>query len=191
MSKEQKIRLLKSFRKNGLEVCQIKLAREILADYPVEFSVMMILGSALAGLDRHDEAINIVSSAIEYATDNQKYEAYVTLAFVYFQKGTYDIAESWYKKAFNEYSPRPMDQVFYADCLIKSGKFIEAIDVLNDIGDPKKTKYYTLGIAYRAIEKYDRALECFQKALSVDEDYVIAKEAIEDILKAQSLDSDL
>ncbi|MGR9117147.1 MAG: tetratricopeptide repeat protein [Gammaproteobacteria bacterium] len=187
MNIDQKIQMLKSFRREGLNVCEIKLAREILANSPENFPVLMILGSALSGLERHDEAISVVGNAIQFASDNQKYEAYVTMAFVHYQKGAFDIAESWYEKAFCNRSPRPMDKVFYADCLIKKGDFLNAIDVLDAVTDSKETKFYTLGVAYRAIEEYDQALECFQKAVSIDEDYEISKEAIEDILKAKSL----
>jgi len=183
MNKDEKISELKNLWMDGFSVCSITVAREILHNYPDELSVLIVLGNALTAVDRFDDAIEVIEKAIQVATQDQTYHAFVTMAFACYEKGAFKEAENWYKKAFDQHTPRPVDQVFYSECLIKRGEYSEVIELLGKSVDANATAHYTLGVAYRAIEKYDDALECFQKAVSLDKDYEVANEAIIDILK--------
>ena len=75
--------------------------------------------------------------------------------------------------------------------MAKQGKFSEAkkyhkkaIKVASDVPDEA---YYNLGLILRAEERFEDACECFDKALELDPDYTIAKEARSDVLKVLQL----
>jgi len=190
MNKDQKIEEIKAQWFNGYSVCAVVNCKLFLEKFPDEFSILIILGNALAALDKFDEATNILERAIELAAQDQKYHALVTMGFVFYERGSFAEAVKWFEDAFNNHDPRPVDLVLYAESLIKLGKYSKAIQELKNIGEAKskqnETYYYTLGVAYRALGSYDNALSSLQKSVEINSNYEVAIEAAEDILKMKS-----
>ncbi len=185
MNKELKIKKLKQLWMEGLSLSSLALSREILKKYPDEVLILNISGNALSSLERYNEAILVLEKAIKFSTKDEMYRTLVTMAFVYFQRGSYSEAEEWYSKAFNVHNPRQIDRVLYSECLLKRGKYSIVIeDLTKFISETKiisETTYYTLGIAYRAQEEYVSALEYFRKSLHIDPDYDMALLAHKDM----------
>jgi GWxTD domain-containing protein len=84
------------------------------------------------------------------------------LAFQYAQVGDLDRAEALYEKAYGQNPAYKQKVPEYAGHLIKSGKFAEALILIEDIKvDAKLTYEYALtkGRALAGLERYDEAIE--------------------------------
>ncbi len=191
MNKDVDIKELKQLHKDEEFVCCVLKGREMLNNYFDDNLVLRILGNCYSALDQFDSAIEFGKKSIIVATDEQKYMSLVTLAFTLYLYGSYKEALILYEEAFEEYEFQLVDKVNCAECLIRIGKYNEAISLLTD---PKISKLkqrpvqlYVLGVAYRAIEKYSSALECFQKTLQLsrneNDDYELADIGTKDIVK--------
>ena len=188
MDKEVHVKELKQLSYDEHYVCCVIKAKELLHNYPDDNVILRILGNCLASLERFDDAIQIGEKAILVAKDDQKYISLVTMAFTLYQQGSYKEALNLYKKAFYNSEYRLVDKVNCAECLIKIGKYTEAIGLLTDPAiNQRPVQMYVLGVAYRAVEKYSNALECFQKTLEMsrdeNDDYELADIAAKDIIR--------
>ncbi len=185
IDEDEKAREIKRFRDDDFPACAMVLAREFLHDMPDNFFLLTTLGLALNNLERFDEAIEVIENAIQVANQDQMYRALEIMASIYHDKGAFNEAEDWYTKAFDLRTPHTIDLNYYSECLMKRSDFTGAIELLSKAENKKESEFYTLGRAYRAIEQYDDAAECFQKALSFDKEYESVDEALRDILKMQ------
>ncbi len=183
--KERRIEELLSLWLDGKSVCVIEMARDILKEYPSDFSVLNILGVALVSIDRFEDAHRVIQLSIRVAPREKQYLALSAMAFMYYQKGAYSDAVKWYKKAFAASSPRVEDLVFIGICLMKQGELSEAKlhlhKAINEEGNKAEDAYFYYGVVLRAEEKYSESLKYFKEALRIDPSYEDARDSILDI----------
>lgn len=182
---EKRVQELLSLWLEEKPVCTIELAHQILREYPLNFSVLNILGVALSSIDRFEEAHNVIKTSIRVAPKGKRYLAFTTMAFMYYQKGSYLYAEKWYEKSFAVSSPLQEDLVFISICLIKQGKLSKAKEYLltsiNKAENASEDAYYYYGVVLRANQEYISALKYFEEALRIDPSHTGANDSILDI----------
>ncbi len=111
----------------------------------------------------------------EYEKAIQERPAYPNALFnlgnIYTDLGDYNQAIIYYKRAVDYHTTFSDALVNLGMALTKKGRIREAIDYLKraiDSGENQSAAYNNLGIAYLRMEDYDKALECFEKAFSLE-----------------------
>lgn len=191
----EKIEELKELSRTGRSVCTIALAEEILQENPEHFYATVKLGIALASVQRFSDAVELLEKLEKgVSTQEQSYSVFATMGFVLYQYGKFDYAIDWYRKAFKQGNPRSIDLEFYADCLVKQGRYSDAIESLAEwnYNQEKSSFNNLLGVAYRALGQYEDALNYFRKAVDLGDEEEEAAEAVEDLLmlKKRGYDSE-
>ncbi len=163
----------------------IKLARKMLKNAPDNFEILRILGINLIHIERYNEAKKVFQRAIRSASPKKLYLVYGAMGFMYYQKGSYKKATTWYLKRLKVHKAFAIDLVFLANCYIRKGKYIKAKKHLQSAleiqdEDTAEANYY-FGVALRAEEKFREALLYFQKAIDIEPDHEEAKIAYNDI----------
>ena len=130
-----------------------------------------------------DRAAELYQESIELCPTA---EAYTFLGWTYRFQGRLNDAIAECRKAID------VDPSFgnpYNDIgayLIEQGKHEEAIPWLDQATESERYEsyhypWYNLGRAHVALEAYNRARECFTKALIIQPDYRLAEEALEKV----------
>jgi tetratricopeptide (TPR) repeat protein len=168
---------------NALELC-----RELLRNFP-DYSIGRLLeGIVLSELARYDEAEQMINEAIQGLSIEALPHGYMHLAHLHRDRGRYDEAEKWYHKAVELDPDNAGLHVFLGALLAKKGDLQQA-----EASHRKATQcsrgavdeaFLNLGLVLRAQERYQEALECFQKALEIATDDPDAKLAKSDVEKA-------
>jgi tetratricopeptide (TPR) repeat protein len=166
--------------------CHLHFTKLYTAKFPNDMFGWITLADALSGLARYNEARSALKKANFLCSKENLSIVFYQIGHLYKNKGDYPRAEKWYKQAVEE-NASTRNLIFLGACLAKQGKFKEAkkyhrkaIKVASDLPDEA---YYNLGLILRAEEKFEEALECFEKAIELDPEYKIAKEAKRDIIK--------
>ncbi len=170
--------------------CHRHYAKLYTARYPNDMFGWIALADALSSIARYGEARDALKKAEILSTKDHQHIVYHQIGHLYREKGDHSRAEQWYRKSV-EANGTTRNLIFLGACLAKQGKFSEAkkyhkkaIKVASDVPDEA---YYNLGLILRAEERFEDACECFDKALELDPDYTIAKEARSDVLKVLQL----
>lgn len=187
MEKEQKKlweKLMKSWDSYG-PACLLYHARLYIDKFPKDPAGWIILADALGSLACYKQARKALLKAMKHSTEKELEHISHQFGHLYKKQGKYRLAESWYRKAVG-IRPRTGNLVFLGACLAKQGKFEEAkqcyrqaIQVQSEIPDEA---YFNLGLILRAEENYKEAWTCFNKALELDPNYGLAKQARKDLL---------
>jgi tetratricopeptide (TPR) repeat protein len=106
------------------------------------------------------------------------------------QRGNLRAAERWYSQAA-KLKPTTLTLVFLGGVLAKQGRYRDskrchrrAIRLATHNPDEA---YLNLGLILRAERKYERAIECFERAIQLDPKYETAKIARRDIREVLKL----
>jgi len=172
----------------GEHAYALELSRELLHDFP-DFKIGRIVqGAILYELARYAEAEEILYATVEDLSAESKDHGYIQLGHLFREKGDYESAGKWYRKAI-ELDPLDAGRhIFLGLVLAKSGNLNVAEEVHRQATQCSKgaidEAYLNLGLVLRAQERYQEALECFEKALELSADYRQAANARNDVKKA-------
>jgi tetratricopeptide (TPR) repeat protein len=172
-------------------VCTLSLARAFLARWPNISEAWVILGSTLKSLARYAEARQALLKAIQFCPPKGEHIVFNNMGQLYREKGAYRIAERWFRKAVSRNPKSTPNLVMLGACLAKQGRFVEAKRwhrrAITVASDPPDEALFNLGLILRAEERHDDALECFKKALKIDPEYTLAKNAVRDLEKLKKM----
>ena len=116
---------------------------------------------------------------------------YSYLGHLYKSRGDYRRAAEWYQRAVDAAPGEARNRNFLGSVLIKAGKLSEAEECFREAvkckEGPADESYYNLGVTLCGQEKYRAALACFEKALSLDPKYKLAKRALKDMERVLSV----
>lgn len=136
------------------------------------------LAKTLIELNKIEDSLNLLKKAEKIFSLNS--ELYQVLAQVYYHKEMYFHAYEAIKKTI-KLSNDITSFEWAGKILIKMGEFENAEKYLRnslDNENPKAETYSLLGLVYLHINKNEKARECFGKALELDPENQLAKEAI-------------
>jgi len=175
---------------NDEYACRLELAKKFTRGNPKHAGGWIVLADSLWQMTRYDDAYKALLKAKKMAPDDFRHFVYHQFGHYYTDKGNLARAEIWYRKSIQE-KPLSATLIYLGGCLAKQGKFSEAIKYykksikLNT--QPPDEAFYNLGLVCRAQRKYKEATEYFKKAIKIDPDYILAKNALEDVQKALKL----
>jgi tetratricopeptide (TPR) repeat protein len=112
---------------------------------------------------------------IQSAPIDQLYQGYRNLGHLCQDQGRYDEAEEWYRKAV-ELKPEGAGRRIFLGALLAQKGDLSGAEACHRkatqcVGGCVDEAYLNLGLVLRAQERYEEALECFNKALEITSDY--------------------
>jgi tetratricopeptide (TPR) repeat protein len=166
--------------------CHLHFAKLYTSKFPNDMFGWIALSDALFGLARYPEARSALKKADILCPKENLHVVYHQIGHLYREKGDYQSAEKWYRKAI-ESKESTRNFIFLGACLAKQGKFPEAKKchqkAIKIASEKPDEAYYNLGLIMRAEEKYEEALKNFEKTLELDPHFEAAEEARQDINK--------
>ncbi len=172
----------------GSTACVRERARQYLRDYPDDGYAWYTLGSVLTDLFLYDEAVRAFRKALALFPGKPIDMVYVGLGRVYDEKGSKGPAERWYRKAVEHSRGRTGNLVFLGEFLARQGRFAEAKSIFRRAIGKKKgpweEAFLNMGLILRAEGKYEKAMECCEKALEIDPKYQSARRLLRDVAEA-------
>jgi len=171
----------------GEHAFALELSRELLQEFP-DYNIGWVLqGVVLYELARYDEAEQVLHNAIQGLPLECLHHAYIHLGHLCRERGDYDDAEKWYRKAVELDPDNAGRHIFLGMLLAKRGDFSGAEtshrNATRCSDGAVDEAYLNLGLVLRAQERYKEALACFEKALALTSDYQEAITAKADIEK--------
>jgi tetratricopeptide (TPR) repeat protein len=172
----------------GEHAYALELSREFLRDFPESNIALVIQGVILYELARYEEAEQVLRAAVLDAAPESLPHAYLHLGHLFRERGDYESAAKWYRQAAELEPDHAGRHIFLGEVLARKGDFSGAEKAHREAtkctkGDVDEA-YLNLGLVLRAQERYEEALNCFEKALKLTPDYPEALKARADIRKA-------
>jgi protein O-GlcNAc transferase len=173
-----------------LPACHFELAMEYTQKYPNDFAGWIALADVLVRFARYEDARMALRKAQKFAPVRCLSDIYVQWGHFENERNDLKKAERWYRRAV-KLKTTTRTLIFLGAILAKQGRFSEAKECHRQAvvlaTDPPDEAYYNLGSIFRAERKYEKALECFERAIRIDPEYVLAKMARKDIKEALQL----
>jgi len=165
----------------------LELCRELVRNFPDNNIGPLLHGVILSDLARYEEAEQVLKTAIQGLDLEQLQFGYHHLGHLHRDSGHYDEAEKWYRKAI-EFDPDDAGRHTFLGALLAKKGDLKAAEESHRKGTrcskgPMDEAYLNLGLVLRAQERYAEALECFKRALELDQDYKEAARAKLDMEK--------
>ena len=163
----------------------IRYGRRYLADHPEHGPAWMLVGIALVGLARYEEAEQAFSKAIERCPPGKQHWPLGAMGHLFLESGDHDQAAEWYRKAIEADPEEASFHVFLGSLRAKQGRFQEAEEEHRAAIECPKGRideaYLNLGYVLRALDRYSDAAECFREAIRLDPEYRLARRALRDV----------
>lgn len=188
-TKKQRYREIVLADDKGFNSCVIELAENYLNDFPDSQGAWLMYSFAFYRTDRFKEAKKALIRAMSLTKESDDNFSWLLcrMGRIYEDSGNFDKAIEWYKKA---QSSNPSEATFfiYQGVMLLRKEFCdEAAEIFLKATKCKKgyidEAFYNLGVALIAQRKYQRAVQCFEKALEIDPKYKEAKQQLEDVKK--------
>jgi tetratricopeptide (TPR) repeat protein len=160
----------------------ISKIREALSIEPDNPYIMTSLGVALSSVGKDEEALSMWEKALKI--DEDFVPALLCLGNHYSSKGSYGEAERIFRRILErEPDAGPDIYMKLAMCIYLQGRKEEAAQELEGISKEMESPdlYNLLGMMYKEIGKVEKARDSYEKALILDPDNLIAKEAINEL----------
>ena len=174
----------------GMPACHAELAIVYTRKYPNDFAGWIALADVLVHFARYEDARKALRKAQKLAP--AKRQSFIYVQWGHFERERNDLksAERWYRRAV-KCKTTTSTLIFLGAILAKQGRFSEAKKCHRQAvvlaTDTTEEASYNLGLMFRAERKYKEALECFDRAIRIDRDYVYAKTARKDVKEALKL----
>jgi tetratricopeptide (TPR) repeat protein len=174
--------------------CSLEISRDLLRQFP-EFEMGWLLqGILLRELARYDEAEKSLRRAVQLLPDQRLDLGYVELGHLFKARGDYENAEPNYRKSIELAPEKAGRHVYLGALLAMKGDFVAAEKAHRDgtrcaMGDIAEA-YLNLGYVLRCQERYNEALDCFNKAIEISPEYELALSAKHDMEKVLELFAD-
>ena len=151
----------------------VKLAQSYIELYPTDIGPQIYLARALVKLSRFAEAHETLDNALERAPQNWHEVINSERGHLEQRRGDYLQAEHWFARAIEIDPHRTYNHVFLAVLVYQSGDIARAEAIYRHAiatvaptqGDEFDEIYANLGGVLVAQERYDEAVECFERAL--------------------------
>ena len=170
---------------------QIELLRALVRDAPESAAGWRRLGSALSELSRFGEAMDALQRAQALAEPGRLVFVYCDTGELLRHRGDDAAAEAWFRKAIDHDADDAQGYIYLGAMLARRGRLSEAEGVHRRATQCRKgcldEAWHNLGLVLRALERYDEALECFERAMAVDPQYKDARLAKRDVAKVLRL----
>lgn len=172
----------------GLPACHAELAIEYTQKYPEDFAGWIALADVFVHFARYEDAREALRKAQKLTP--KKFQFKICVQWGHFERERNDLkrAERWYRRAV-KLKTTTRTLIFLGSILAKQGRFLEAKEchhqAVVSATDPLDEAYYNLGLIFRAERKYEKALECFERAIRIQREnvYVTAQKDIKEALK--------
>lgn len=165
----------------------LELSRVLLQKFPGWNVGLFLRGCILADLARYEEAEQTLNEAVDGLSGEHKDFGYTQLANLNRQRGNFEIAEKWYRKAIEVNPDKACRHILLGAVLAEKGDLVGAEaahrQAIRCASDDLDEAYMNLGLVLRAKERYAEALDAFDKAIQLSPDYDEAKVAKGDVEK--------
>ncbi len=147
----------------------VKLADQLVHDFPSEVEALFIRGLILNKFVSRDEASRCWQACVRHEPEYS--EPYYWLGRELFKKGEYEEAVAHLRKAVELNAPQPDVRIQLADALLSLNRAAEALPVLHEQirRAPHETAgFFYLGQAYFALDQLELAAEHYRRALDLN-----------------------
>jgi tetratricopeptide (TPR) repeat protein len=163
--------------------------RAILELDPRDANALLLMGGILANLARYAEAETALQEAHALFDDDSDYVVHREFGNLYKAWGRYELALAAYQKVAVLRPTHASGHIYSGSILARLGRFDEAAAChqrgTQCSGGCVEEAHYNLGLIFRAQERFDDALACFDQALAIDPTYEEAQVARADVLAAR------
>lgn len=151
-------------------------------------SAWVLYGRALTSIARYPEALVAMRKGVRLLPAKRRHLGCLEMGNLYRQRGSFRLAERWYRKAVEANPKTTMTLIHLGSVLAVQGRFAEAKRChrrairlgIEDVDEA----HLNLGLVLRAEGRFRQAVECFDRALAIDPRYTAAKQARADALRA-------
>jgi tetratricopeptide (TPR) repeat protein len=150
----------------------LKVIEEILTIQPTDIEYLSVKAELFLFLDRNQEALDLYLHILPLSDD--KAHTYYQLSEAAQGIGNHELAITYLLKTLrlNPNNEDAMFELYHSydvlnkldECIIQLNKFI-------DENPYSKHTWYNLGILYDRKEDYEKAIDCYEFAVAIDEDY--------------------
>src|SRR3954469_874585 len=170
---------------------QIELLKALVRDSPESAAGWRRLGRTLSELSRFDEAIDALQRAQSLAEPGRLVFVYCDTGELFRHRGDDAAAEAWFRKAIDHDADDAHGYIYLGGLLARRGRLSEAEGVYRQAIQCRKgcvdEAWHNLGLVLRALERYDEAIQCFERATSIDPQYKAARMAKRDVAEVMRL----
>ena len=170
----------------------IRYGRRYLADYPEHGPAWLVVGRALVGLARYEEAEQAFAKAIDLCPPDKRQYPFFQMGHLFRAAGDFDLAADWYRRAIAADPDDATGLIFLGGMLAKQGRFAEAEEIhraATACGEGCIDEaFLNLGFVLRARGRFAEAADCFREAIRLDPDYRAARRALRDVELCLKLD---
>lgn len=140
---------------------------------PANPEIMLMMGSCLSFMEKHEEALKYFSLAEKYSYEDRDDVLY-NIGLIFIQSEEYKNAISYLEKAYAENAENESVMYELAYCYDKIGEHEKSACFYNkclDIDPFSEFVWYNLGIVQNKLGNIDKAIEAYDFALAIDETY--------------------
>jgi tetratricopeptide (TPR) repeat protein len=167
----------------------LELSRELVGQFPDWDVPWLLQGIILYEMKRFDEGEQVLHETIRTVSPEGLGHAYAQLGHLHKQRGNYNEAEKWYRKAAELRTDDAAAEIFLGSVLFDRGDLAGAEEAYRRASRCSEGAFdeawFNLGSVLRSQERYEEALTCFGKALQFTPDYreaLLAKADVENAL---------
>ncbi len=191
-SKRPRFQRLQRLSNGPYSALTIRFGRRYLQDYPDHGPAWLLVGIALVGLARYEEAEQAFAKALEFCPAEMRQLPLDELGHLFREAGDYEQAAKWYQKAIEADPGDATHHIYLGAVRAKQGRFLEAEEEHRAAIECSEgcidEAYLNLGFVLRALDRLAEAAECFRNAISLDPEYRLARRALRDVELCMKLD---
>jgi tetratricopeptide (TPR) repeat protein len=168
----------------------VRYARRYVAVYPEHGHAWVMLGTALVGLGRYEDAHQALEKGIDLCPPESRRVPLAEMGHLFLEAGDYDQAAAWYRQAIDADPSHASGHIYLGAVLAKQGRLHEAADAhraaTGCVRGCIAEAYLNLGLVLRALERFREAGECFREALRRNPRDRLARRALRDVERCVS-----